>query len=104
MERLLRLMSERQVSDAFLTPGSPVHVKVQGHTAPINGAALDAAGIERLLRERLSERQWQEFLDRRELNTACTLPGVGTFRISVFQQRGTAAAVRPPRPRGCTGW
>ena len=46
MERLLRLMAERKVSDAFLTPGSPVHVKIQGLTAPINGAALDAARIQ----------------------------------------------------------
>jgi twitching motility protein PilU len=46
-----------------------------------------------LLAEVLKPGQLEE-LDRvRELNTGLGLPGVGSFRISAFQQRGTLAAV-----------
>ncbi len=41
----------------------------------------------------LTERQWQDFLERRELNIGYGIRGVGSYRINVFQQRGTPAAV-----------
>ena len=93
MERLFSLMADKKASDIYLAPDSPVHIRINGETIPINQQALAPAMIEALVREVVSERQWSEFLERHELNTGVSLPGIGSFRISVMQQRGTPAAV-----------
>ena len=93
MERLFKLMAEKKASDIFLSPGSPVHIKINGTSVPVNQTRLDAAGVESLVREILTERQWQEFVERRELNTGYGLKGVGSFRVNLFQQRGSPACV-----------
>jgi len=93
MDRLFKLMADKKASDVYLAPGSPVHIKINGVTVPVNQQRLDPETIENLMREILTERQWQEFLERRELNAGYGLRGVGSFRINVFQQRGTPAAV-----------
>jgi len=93
MDKLFRLMSEKKASDLFLAPGSPIHIKINGITVPINQQKLDPEGVGQLMREVVTERQWQEFLERRELNCGYGLRGVGSFRINVFQQRGSPAAV-----------
>ncbi|HWS73684.1 MAG TPA: PilT/PilU family type 4a pilus ATPase [Quisquiliibacterium sp.] len=93
MDRLFSLMAEKKASDIFLAPGSPIHIKINGTSIPVNQQKLDAEGIERLLQEILTERQWQEFLERRELNTGYGMRGVGSFRINVFRQRGSPACV-----------
>ncbi|MFP5460174.1 MAG: PilT/PilU family type 4a pilus ATPase [Gammaproteobacteria bacterium] len=93
MDRLFSLMAEKKASDIFLAPGSPIHIKINGMSIPVNQQKLDADGIESLLQEILTERQWQEFLERRELNAGYGLRGVGSFRINVFRQRGSPACV-----------
>jgi twitching motility protein PilU len=93
MDRLFSLMAEKKASDIFLAPGSPIHIKINGMSIPVNQQKLDADGVERLLQEILTERQWQEFLERRELNAGYGLRGVGSFRINVFRQRGAPACV-----------
>ena len=93
MDRLFSLMAEKKASDVYLAPGSPVHIRINGVSIPVNQQPLDAAGVEALLREVLTERQWQDFLERRELNVGYGIRGVGSYRINVFQQRGTPAAV-----------
>jgi twitching motility protein PilU len=93
MDRLFSLMAEKKASDIFLAPGSPIHIKINGTSIPVNQQKLDAEGVERLLQEVLTERQWQEFLERRELNAGYGLRGVGSFRINVFRQRGSPACV-----------
>jgi len=93
MERLFRLMAERKASDIFLSPGSAPHIKINGTAVPINQQKLDAASVEALAREILTERQWQEFVERREVNAGYGLKGVGSFRINLFQQRGSPALV-----------
>lgn len=93
MDRLLGLMAEKKASDLFLSPGSPIHIKINGVTMPVNQQRLNPAGIVTMVREILTERQWQQFEDHRELNAGYGLRGVGSFRVNVFQQRGSAACV-----------
>ena len=93
MDRLFKLMAEKKASDIYLSPGSPVHIKINGTTIPVNQQKLDGNGVESLMREILTERQWQEFIERRELNVGYGVKGVGSFRINVFQQRGSPSVV-----------
>src|SRR5690606_5350074 len=89
----LRLMAEKKASDLFLSPGSPVQLKISGVTVQVNAHRLDAQTIGGLMREIIDEHSWAEFEDRNELNLGYGLEDVGSFRISVFRQRGTPAAV-----------
>jgi len=93
MERLLALMAEKRASDLFIAAGSPVQLRINGTTVPINQQRLDPPAVDALLREILTERQWTQFEDENELNVGFGLRDVGSFRLSLFRQRGTTAAV-----------
>jgi twitching motility protein PilU len=93
MERLLALMADKKASDLFVSAGSPVQIKINGATVPVNQQRLDPPAIEALLREVLTDRQWAQFEHESELNTGYGLRNVGSFRFSLFKQRGSPAAV-----------
>ena len=93
MEKLLRYMADKSASDVFLSAGSPVMIKVDGITRPLNDQNLNPAKVEELIKEIVTDRQWQTFDLDHELNIGYGVRDVGSFRVNVFQQRGTAAAV-----------
>jgi twitching motility protein PilU len=93
MERLLALMAEKKASDLFIAAGTAVQIKINGTTVPINQQRLDPASVDALLREVLTDRQWATFEHESELNMGYGLRNVGSFRFSLFRQRGTTAAV-----------
>jgi twitching motility protein PilU len=93
MERILRLMAEKKASDVYMSAGSPVQIKINGVTQPINGQMLPADAPRALLAEVLSDDHMEELSRTGELNMAHALPGVGRFRISGMRQRGTYAVV-----------
>jgi twitching motility protein PilU len=93
MDKLLELMAQKKASDMFISPGSAVHIKINGLTLPINQQKLDPTSVAGLLKELVTESQWQEFQLKKELNTGYGLRGVGSFRVNGFIQRGSASAV-----------
>jgi twitching motility protein PilU len=93
MERLLALMAEKKASDLFIAAGTAVQIKINGTTVPINQQRLDPASVDALLREVLTDKQWATFEHESELNMGYGLRNVGSFRFSLFRQRGTTAAV-----------
>jgi len=60
---------------------------------PVNQTIMSADTVKQLLYEVLSERQIRDYEEEMELNTAVTLEGVGSFRISAFRQKGSPAVV-----------
>jgi twitching motility protein PilU len=93
MKRLFQLMSDKKASDIFLSIGAPITIKINGVAMPVNQAILTPSAVQTLLYEVLNEHQVREFEEELELNTAYTMEGVGTFRISAFRQKGTPAVV-----------
>ncbi len=93
MEKILELMAEKRASDLFISVGSPIQFKLNGLTVPINQTKLEPAQVEALLKEVLTERQWQTFVEEQELNLGYGIKGIGSFRFSIFRQRGSTAAV-----------
>jgi twitching motility protein PilU len=86
-------MADKRASDLFISVGSPIQIKLNGITVPINQNKLDQGQVEALLREVVTDRQWETFLDEQELNLGYGLKNVGSFRFSIFRQRGSTAAV-----------
>jgi len=93
MKRLFQLMADKKASDIFLSIGAPINIKINGNAMPVNQTILTSSAVQTLLYEVLNEHQVREFEEELELNTAYTLEGVGTFRISAFRQKGTPAVV-----------
>jgi twitching motility protein PilU len=93
MKRLFQIMAEKKASDIFISVGAPINIKINGAAMPVNQTTMSAETVQQLLYEVLNERQIKEYEEEMELNTAYSLAGVGTFRISAFRQKGSPAVV-----------
>ena len=93
MERVLRLMAEKNASDVYLSANSPLLIRINGQILQVNDQPLNSEQPRQLLAEVLSPLQLEELDETGEVNVAVGLAGVGSFRLSGFKQRGTVAAV-----------
>ncbi|MES2102071.1 MAG: PilT/PilU family type 4a pilus ATPase [Pseudomonadota bacterium] len=93
MERVLRLMSEKGASDVYLSASSPILIKINGQLLQLSDQPLTHTQPRQLLAELLTPGQLEDLDDTGELNIGVGIPGVGSFRLSAFKQRGTIAAV-----------
>lgn len=93
MDRLFQLMQEKNASDLFMAVNSPIQLKINGTLIPINQQKLDNGAIMSLLGEVVNTTQLDELDKNNELNTGIPVPGIGSFRLSAFRQRGTVSAV-----------
>ncbi len=93
MDRLFQLMQEKGASDMFMAVNSPIQLKINGNLIAINQQKIDNAAIMSLLGEVLSAAQLDELDKHNELNLGIPVPGIGSFRLSAFRQRGTISAV-----------
>ena len=92
-DSLFQLMAEKKASDLFITAGAPIHIKIQGHTMPINQQVMDPHMIQRMLGEAITPAQMAVFERDRELNLSFGRRDLGNFRINVFWQRNSPAVV-----------
>ena len=91
---LLKMATDQGASD--------IHLKVGSHPViRVNGSLLPMTDQKRLMQEDtiamafsiMSARQKQKFKDHFEIDMAYSVPGLGRFRVNVFQQRGTVGMV-----------
>lgn len=93
LDRLFHLMAEKNASDLYLSVGSPVTIKINGVCVPINQERLQPQAVVSLLADRVTDTQFRELEESRELNIGLPVQGVGSFRLSAFMQRGSVSAV-----------
>ena len=93
MEKIFKLMAERQASDVYLSAATPVQVKINGQMLQLSDQPLAPNQPRELLAEVLTPQQLEELDNTGELNVGVGVAGVGRFRLSAFRQRGTIAAV-----------
>jgi twitching motility protein PilU len=93
MRRLFQLMADKKASDIFISVGAPINIKINGVALPVNQTLMSPETVKQLLYELLDESQVRDYEADMELNTAHTVEGVGTFRISAFRQKGAPAVV-----------
>jgi twitching motility protein PilU len=93
MERVLRMMSEKNASDVFLSANMPILIKIHGQMLQLSDQSLTPGQPRQLLAELLSPQQLEELDDTGELNLGLAMEGLGSFRLSAFRQRGSTAAV-----------
>ncbi|PPE66440.1 PilT/PilU family type 4a pilus ATPase [Caldimonas caldifontis] len=93
MERVLRLMADKQASDVYLSANTPILIKIHGQILQVSDQPLTPQQPRQLLTEVLTPTQMEELDETGELNMGVVLPGVASFRLSAFKQRGSVAAV-----------
>lgn len=93
MERVLRLMAEKNASDVYMSANTPILIKIHGQIMQLSDQLLTPTQLRQLLAELLTPQQLEELDDTGELNVGVGLARVGSFRLSAFKQRGTIAAV-----------
>ncbi len=93
LDRLFRLMAEKQASDLFISCGAPINIKVNGVVTPISTQPMDVETVRRIAYELMSKEQAREFENELEMNLSHLDRAVGNFRINIFRQRGTISLV-----------
>jgi twitching motility protein PilT len=76
-------------SDLHLKVGRPPMLRVNGELAETRLAPMRPEDLKRCAEQILSPRQREEFAERKEIDFAVGVQGLGRFRANVFQQRGT---------------
>jgi twitching motility protein PilU len=89
----LKLMTEKNASDMFLTTGAPVNIKVEGKLYPLGNTGLPPGMVKKIAYSLMDEGQVPEFERSLELNLAIAVKDAGRFRINVFKQRGEVGMV-----------
>ena len=93
MEKVFKLMAERQASDVYLSAATPIQIKISGQMLQLSDQPLTPDQPRQLLAEVLTPAQLEELDRTGELNVAVGVSGVGRFRLSAFRQRGSIAGV-----------
>ncbi len=93
LDDLLINMEARDASDLYLKSGVPPMLRVAGELIPLGDLPLTDDLINQFARQVMSERHRREFDELRRADIAYTSPALGRFRINVYVQRGSPAAV-----------
>jgi twitching motility protein PilT len=91
---LLKIATERKASDLHLKVGSYPVIRVSGHLMALTELSrLSQEDTIAMAFSIMSGRQKQKFKDHFEIDLAYSVPGLGRFRVNIFQQRGTVGLV-----------
>ena len=93
LDRLFKLMADKQASDLFISCGAPINIKVNGNLAPVSSQTMDVETVRRIAYDLMTKEQAREFENEREMNLSHLDKAIGNFRINIFRQRGSIALV-----------
>jgi len=93
LDRLFKLMAEKQASDLFISCGAPINLKVNGVVSPVSTQPMDPDTVRRIAYELMNKEQARAFESELEMNLSHLDRAVGNFRINIFRQRGTISLV-----------
>lgn len=94
LNEILQVALRGGASDIHLKSGLPPIFRVDGALLPLKDAQrLPPEDIARMIQAIMNDFQRQKFRQTNECDLAYGVPGLGRFRVNVFQQRGTIGAV-----------
>jgi twitching motility protein PilT len=91
---LLKVAVESSASDLHLKVGSFPMMRVRGVLTPASSdKKLDHEDVVAMSAAIMSTSQRQKYKETQEIDLAYSVPGLGRFRVNIFQQRGTIGLV-----------
>ncbi|MBW2385265.1 MAG: type IV pilus twitching motility protein PilT [Deltaproteobacteria bacterium] len=94
LNEILKVAIKGGASDIHLKSGLPPMFRVDGALVPLkNGDRIMPDDIQTMAYSIMNPAQKARFEEHREADLAYGIPGLGRFRVNVFQQRGTIGIV-----------
>jgi twitching motility protein PilU len=93
LDRLFKLMADKQASDLFISCGAPINIKINGVVSPVSTQPMDMETVRRIAYDLMNKEQAREFENVMEMNLSHLDRSVGNFRVNIFRQRGTISLV-----------
>ncbi len=94
LNEILQIALRGGASDIHLKAGLPPMFRVDGSLVPLkDGKRQPPEEVARMVFGIMNEFQKEKFKQSNEVDLAYGVPGLGRFRVNVFQQRGTVGAV-----------
>jgi twitching motility protein PilU len=86
-------MAEKNASDLFFTPKSPIKIKIEGQIMSLTKEPLTVEQVQSAAYSVMNEDQINYLGRELEIDFAISEAGLGRFRANVFHQRGNLAMV-----------
>jgi twitching motility protein PilT len=97
---VLQRMIQQNASDLHLKVGRPPVLRINGDLIVLDLPPLRPEDLKLLAEQVMTPKQVKEFSDNKEADFAIGVPGIGRFRVNVYQQRGTIAFALRSVPYG----
>jgi twitching motility protein PilT len=88
---ILQTMVQQNASDLHLKVGRPPTLRVDGELTPLELAPLRPEDLRSVGEQIVPPKQRREFETEKEADFAVGVPGIGRFRVNMYQQRGSIA-------------
>ncbi|MDG1203776.1 MAG: PilT/PilU family type 4a pilus ATPase [Pseudomonadales bacterium] len=92
-EDCLKVLVDKEGSDLYYSVGAPPSAKFYGTLNQIADRPLQPGEVLQIANSVMNEEQQKAFANSPEMNLAISRPGLGRFRVNIFQQRNEAAMV-----------
>ena len=89
----LKIMMMKEGSDIFLSTGAPPICKIEGKMVPMENKTMAPNEVKEIAYKVMGPEKVALFEKRPEMNLALSEPGIGRFRINIFQQRNQVSMV-----------
>lgn len=93
IQELLAEARQRGASDVHLSVGIPPKCRIHGILEEMNGDRLMPEDTEKLIQPMLTQHTAETLMEKGEVDFSYSTPDLGRFRVNIFKQRGTYAAV-----------
>ncbi len=91
IRHVLRALLDSTGFDALITPGVRPAIKSHNGLEATALPPLTSDQCVRCAKGLMEERQWEELLQRQEIDFAVTIPDLGRFRVNVYRQNGSVS-------------
>ena len=91
LQELLVAALDCGASDIHIMVGSPPLLRIHTVLQETDFGVNTPEGIREMLQELVSERRFEEFLQKRDIDFSAEVPGKGRFRVNAHFQRGNIA-------------
>jgi twitching motility protein PilT len=88
-KKVLQQLVQMNASDLHLKVGRPPTVRLNGDLLPLEFAPLKPEDLKSLAEQLMNPKQIKQYSDEKECDFAIGVPGIGRFRVNVYQQRGS---------------
>jgi twitching motility protein PilT len=88
---ILQAMVQQNASDLHLKVGRPPTLRIDGELRPLEMPPLKPEDLRSIGEQILPPKQRREYEQDKEADFAVGVPGIGRFRVNMYQQRGSIA-------------